>query len=524
AQRVFDPIGTRLVTPQQLATSMEMLSQPGQEHLIVWAPISAGTAIGWIRLDYSLSALKSIERSIWYTTLLASAGVASGVSLLLFWFLRGPMRAIARARQFAMQLAQSNGEQMPMLAAPAEIEDLEGALNLASANLHQQRLQLADTIGKLSQKEMALATQNQRLDTIFQLSPDGFVSFDRDGKLEYANPAFLRMTDLERDEVSCLDEAAFSTLLKCKCLPQSTFSSVEAVALGHGGTGDAPKREIIELQGPGKRVLEVKGRVAQGNAVSKILYFRDISYETEVDRTKSDFLSHAAHELRTPMTSVYGFSEMLLASDFDEDTRKELLGIIHRQTGALIEIINELLDLSRIDARQGKDFNLEAVNLVSLLQSVIEGMALDEALWPVTFVPPAAPMHIHVDQAKTRQLLINVLGNARKYSPKGGGIEVALFAVVGETCIAVTDHGIGMSEEQIQHVGERFWRADTSGKIAGSGLGMSIVRETLVHLGGRLEIRSKLDQGTTVLIRLPTAKKPEVPPLALLQQGETSVS
>ncbi len=224
---------------------------------------------------------------------------------------------------------------------------------------------------------------------------------------------------------------------------------------------------------------------------------------------KSEFLSPAAHELRTPMASIYGFSELLISREFDAATRHDLLTSIHKQTAWLIEIINELLDLTRIEERRGKDFMIEAVPLPPLVGEGVAAMQIDPARWPLSVaitddLPPA-----RADAAKLRQALTNVLGNAVKYSPAGGAIEVrGVTRVIDrqpQVGIAVTDHGIGMTPDQAARVGERFYRANTSGNIPGTGLGMTIVKEIVELLGGQVDIGSKVGAGTTVTLWLPAA-------------------
>jgi signal transduction histidine kinase len=218
---------------------------------------------------------------------------------------------------------------------------------------------------------------------------------------------------------------------------------------------------------------------------------------------KSEFLSHAAHELRTPMASIYGFSELLLEMELDEPTRRDLLETIHRQTRWLVDIINELLDLARIEARQGKDFKIEDVALKPLLQDTLGDLSFDLERWPVTLDLTPELGSVRADPAKLRQALVNLLNNAQKYSPEGGAIQVAIVTKPGKLGVAVSDHGIGLSADQVKRIGERFWRADTSGKIPGTGLGMAIVKEIMQHHGGYVDVSSQPGAGTTVTLWLP---------------------
>ena len=223
---------------------------------------------------------------------------------------------------------------------------------------------------------------------------------------------------------------------------------------------------------------------------------------------KSEFLSHAAHELRTPMTVLLGFSEVLLGIELDTPTQRELLESIHRNSLWLVKIINELLDLSRIESRRGQDFAIVSVNISGLIQDTVTEMAVTDERWKLILEIPAAPIFALADIDKMRQVFTNIIGNAIKYSAEGGEIRIAITAVTGKVGVTVSDQGIGMTPEQVLHYGDRFWRADASGKILGTGLGVAITKEILSILGGSLEIASQKAQGTQVTLWLPTTPIP----------------
>jgi PAS domain S-box-containing protein len=364
----------------------------------------------------------------------------------------------------------------------------------------------------VEQRTKELNDRGEQLNAIFALSPDGFVSFDRELRVSFVNASFLRMTALASGEILGLDETAFSDLLARRCVANAHFPGVARLRSARekvGADGTAPdtgsgRRQSFELLPPASRVLEVGIRLAETENVSQILYFRDITHETEVDRMKSEFLSTAAHELRTPMASIYGYTELLMMQDFDEDMRKEMLGTIYRQSELISSIVNELLDLARIEARQGKDFVIERIllgELVDHARAAYKPPAGREA--PVVEVCP--PGHaIHADRKKMQQALLNILSNAYKYSPQGGPVSIACRLDAGpaglRAGIEVRDQGIGMTPDQLSHIFERFYRADTSGKIPGTGLGMSIVKEITELHGGSVEVASTPGAGTRVTL------------------------
>jgi PAS domain S-box-containing protein len=353
---------------------------------------------------------------------------------------------------------------------------------------------------------MAIAERSARLNAVFDLSPDGFVVFDSQGQLAYCNRAFQAMTGWGETAVG-LGLAEFDQRFGALCDPAHGYEPVQALVHTEGGS-DAAHTLMLAL--PERRVLaRVVRSQAEGHDES-ILFFRDITRETEVDRMKSEFLTTAAHELRTPMVSVFGFTELLLKRPVTEARRKDMLETIHRQASLLINMVNELLDLARIEARQGKDLKREMVRLDSLVLNAVGPLLGNSSRHEIRVDVAHGEQELWVDPEKTHRALTNVLSNAVKYSPDGGVVKVSsrLQRVQGELTVGITvaDRGIGMSTEQLSRVFERFYRADPSGNIPGTGLGMSLVKEIVELQGGRVEIDSEPGMGTTVTMWWPLGR------------------
>ena len=355
---------------------------------------------------------------------------------------------------------------------------------------------------ELQQKRDALQDSNAQLNTLFTLSPDGFVALSEDGMVQFANPAFQKITGIRNQDIWHQHENVLNLELKKRAQFPEQFEGIA----NYFSTGSAvlPHHELV-LQHPQKVVLQMIGMRSDAVNVSRILYLRDITSETEVANLKTEFISHAAHELRTPMTSIYGYIELLMHRNFDEEMRREMLGAMQRQAELIVNMINELLDLARIDARGGKDFNFAAINLNDLIAKIVADLKLEKTPWNISLDLAAEQLTVCGDVAKIRQAIMNVLTNAEKYSSSGKEIKVITLQSAGSVGLEVSDQGIGMSEEQLQHVGERFWRADTSGSRPGTGLGMSIVKEIVEYHGGHVEIRSALNAGTSVTLWFPAA-------------------
>jgi PAS domain S-box-containing protein len=341
------------------------------------------------------------------------------------------------------------------------------------------------------------------INTLFEISPDGFVVVGSDHTIRLTNLAFHTMTGIAADEVIGRSIGHLDSCLKERTERPERFKSLETL---FAASGTETIQQTLELARPREVVLQIVGVRSDASSIDRFICFRDVTRETEVDRMKSEFLSHAAHELRTPMASIYGFTELLMTQDFDEAERREFLDTIYRQSELMISIINELLDLVRIE--RGKDFTIERVDVGELLRDVVGGFKTPDDRPSPTEPSSDGPLRVSADRQKLIQAISNVISNAYKYSPDGGAIDIELVPPVSDHAllgIRITDQGIGMTPEQLAHVCERFYRADTSGKIPGTGLGMSIVKEIVELHGGRLELASKVGAGTTVTLWLPAA-------------------
>ncbi len=372
------------------------------------------------------------------------------------------------------------------------------------------RTSLVQSIVRLQTRELqdksgALEDRNAQLGALFTLSPDGFVAMDQGGVIRFINPAFQTMTGIPVEQLIGRPETELHAELRRRSEMPGLMSAT-TVTFRKFGDGLVPS--ILNLKVPRHGVIQMVGIQSEASNVARILYFRDVTAEAEVDQLKSEFLSTAAHELRTPMASVFGFAEVLMTQEFSAEERLELLGIIYKQSSVMADIINELLDLARIEARRGKDFVFESLQVQDLLHEVLACYKLPPGRDLPHTTLPSEPCFIIADRSKASQAIVNVLSNAYKYSPQGGGVEVELLVSDGAHLPAslglrITDHGIGMTPDQAGRVFERFYRADTSGKIPGTGLGMSIVKEIVDLHGGRVELSSRPALGTSVTLWFP---------------------
>ena len=362
--------------------------------------------------------------------------------------------------------------------------------------------------------ERLLRDQFARLNTIFALSPDGFVSFDGQHRVVSVNPAFETLVRVSRTELVGLHAQEFERRMAAEVEQHNPPGMAHWLAADADNADGHTRSDVLVLRGTPRRVVVCSRRNCDAPNVSQVLHLRDITRETEVDRMKSEFLSTAAHELRTPMASIRGFSDLLMLRKFDEERTHDILQTINRQSIWLTDMVNELLDLARIEARKGQDFDLKVQELGELLLQGVNALLVPGDARKVELELPARLPAVRVDAAKLQHALTNVLSNAYKYSPGGGRIRLKVSERhqrgQRQAGISVQDEGLGMRPEHASRAFERFFRADGSGNIPGTGLGLALVKEIVELHGGQVELDSQFGVGTTVTLWLPVWQGDEV--------------
>lgn len=228
----------------------------------------------------------------------------------------------------------------------------------------------------------------------------------------------------------------------------------------------------------------------------------------KMDKLKGEFISIAAHELRTPVATIMGYAEILsdqeIIDTFTEQQKKDFLGTITENSERLDRIIDDILDANRIESGQRIPLHKKPLSIKALLEKANNRLSLKSNHNLILEVSPEVPERMEFDEHRIDQVIDNLLGNAIKYSPKQSPITIVVEADSHRCSVTVTDQGIGMSNEQKDRVFDKFYRADTSDTaVAGLGLGMSIVKQIIVDHGGTISIESKLGEGTSVCFTLP---------------------
>ncbi|HXO09800.1 MAG TPA: hybrid sensor histidine kinase/response regulator, partial [Solirubrobacteraceae bacterium] len=235
---------------------------------------------------------------------------------------------------------------------------------------------------------------------------------------------------------------------------------------------------------------------------------RDRTARAQLEQAKSDFVATASHELRSPLTSIKGFVELLERSPENMSERqREFIDIVLRSTDRLVDLVNDLLDVARIEA-DNVDINRRPIDIGEAVRDVAELMGpriSDKHQALGVHVAPALPL-AYADPGRIRQIIANLLTNAHIYTDEGGRIEVTAEADRAWVKITVADSGVGMTADERSHIFDRFYRAHGASAVApGTGLGLSIVESLVTLHDGKIEVESEPGEGTTFYVSIPAA-------------------
>jgi PAS domain S-box-containing protein len=322
---------------------------------------------------------------------------------------------------------------------------------------------------------------------------DGIVAVDRDGNVVLWNPAAEEITGVPASEA--LGRAPSDVL-------QRSLDPDETLEEGRG---------LIQIPRGGEEiwlsVSEAVMRDPAGAVAGRIYAFRDVSSDRLVEQLKSGFVSTVSHELRAPLTSIYGFAETLLREDvaFGEDERRTFLSYIASEAERLTGIVDALLSVARVEAGD-LQVQLVPTDLRDVVTDVVSSVQQD-VLNGRRFVidVPEEPLAASADRDKVRQILTNLVDNAVKFSPHGGTVTVAARRTPDAVQVRVADEGSGVPSGEQEHIFRKFYRADAAGPNAGgTGLGLFIARGLATAMGGRLWVDPEAAGGASFVFELPT--------------------
>lgn len=414
-------------------------------------------------------------------SLMFGLAVAAMLSFILAKTITNPVETLTKT---ADRIAAGDFSQRPQAESADEIGALTHTFN-EMANVLESTL--AEVNG-----------ERNKLNTLFMYMAEGMVAFGKNGRILHMNPAARRMLGLEFD-------------------PELTYTRVfpnmeiEEADLAEDG-------KCIEIDyAANKRILKIfltqfGGADSENGGIMAVMH--DITEQTKLDSSRREFVANVSHELRTPLTNVKGYTETLLdaGDDIDPESRRSFLQVIYNESDRMTHIVKDLLTLSQLDYGR-MDLRLAELPVEMIVANISSAMMIEaknQGLTLETSFQRPLP-NILADQARMEQVIANIISNAVKYNRPGGRVEVSAFAEGDQVAIQVKDTGIGIPQEDIPRLFERFYRVDKarSRERGGTGLGLAIAKEIVEQHNGTIQVESQLDQGTVITIRIPAAPAQE---------------
>lgn len=364
-----------------------------------------------------------------------------------------------------------------------EVGDIESAIDLMT--------------NELREKLNDVNRQKKQIETILLHMTDGIIAFDMDGKIIHINPAardLLVLTDNEDTFDKIFDKLDIDI-------------NIEKIIYLENWTSSEQRKHVGERY---INILFAPFQDENDRPAGVVALIQDITEHVKLDNMRKEFVADVSHELKTPITSIMGYADTLLEGEYDEDTRTKFLNVISSEAKRMARLVTDLLTLSRYDNKKVTS-EITSFDLGELVKKCLEKLKFEvekKGHQIECFVTASVPPVI-ADKYGIERVILNILSNAIKYTANRGIIKVYVGFVYNDAYIKVIDNGIGIPEEDLERIFDRFYRVDKarSREFGGTGLGLSIAKEILDQNKGSISIKSEVGKGTEVVIRIPTKNK-----------------
>lgn len=354
---------------------------------------------------------------------------------------------------------------------------------------------------RVEERTAELFDAKERVEAILASVGDGVIVTDLHGQVLTVNTAFEGLCGLAEEEI--VGKSLFSLFSEEENDPQQIAAIRASLSSGQTWSGELIGRRLdnsrYEIQ---FTIAPVRDR--RGQAVSYVGSMSDITRKKELDRMKDMFISDVSHELRTPITNIRLYLELLESAP--PERQKRFLAVIKEQSELLTKLVEDILDLSRLTILKARKVAFTSVDLNHLIEQVVTAhLPLAEASGVKLIFEAAQDLpHIRAEHNQIARLVTNLISNAIRYSPRGQ-VCVRTESVNGKVCLTVRDTGIGIEQQDLPHIYERFYRGRNvrQSEIHGTGLGLAIVKEIVDLHDGEIQVQSVVGKGSTFQVRLP---------------------
>jgi len=455
--------------------------------LYVAVPVKSGQEItGYVRLARPLydvhNTIKNLYNSFLLTMLIVAV-LSLIIALLFSRRLAAPIKAMER---FTERLRGGDTSGTILINTSDETKTLAENINYLVEELNS-KIRLANE-------------ESGKLVTAFASMTEGVMILDAADRIEVINQAMNNILAMRFGDVTG------KTLIEV-----SRNVDLQKAFLKFKQTREPVSQEItLGSRQPVMLTVSISGIKGDKDSEKTMIVFHDVTRLKKLERLRADFVANVTHEIRTPLTAILGYLETIRdgAIENPEEARK-FIDIILKHARRLNRLVEDLLTISKIELGEIK-FNFENASLADAVNNVLPLMEPKARLKNIAFtnlVGEKVPL-IKADKDRLAQIFVNILDNAVKFTPENGKVNVDAREADGYVVTTISDTGIGIPKEEIERLGERFYRVDKnrSRELGGTGLGLSIVKHLMIAHGGKMEITSQLGQGTKVLLFFPLGK------------------
>lgn len=453
--------------------------------LYMAVPLGKERPAGILRLAIPLSDIELIGSKMFKTISITIIFALLATLIATFFASIMISRPLYEMSDIAKRLADGDFSRKAITHSNDEMGDLANALN--------------DMADEVNAKVKSISSEKAKLEAILSSMFEGIMLTNERGEILLMNPSlrklFLIASSAEgRSPLEVIRNNVIQEIVD-RVLNENRKVITQEVEVS------IPEHKTIMING----VPIIKDDIIEG----AVFVFHDITELKRLEEVRKDFVANVSHELRTPISNIKGYAETLLDGKVDDkDTIKEFLGIIYQDSNRLANLIDDLLDLSKIESGKMKmKFEpLEILPIVNRCVKVLEKSAKDKSLSIKLDVPDHLP-NVVGDHKRLLQVFLNLLDNAIKYTPEGGSITVIAAGKENVIQVDISDTGIGISEIDLPRIFERFYRVDKarSRELGGTGLGLSIVKHIIQAHNGQVWAQSTPGRGSTFSFTIPIA-------------------
>jgi len=472
-----------------------------------------GKLLGYLRSTYNpqVGAFNLTEFG------LASACVllaTMGMLLLVYRRLRRAIRPMAAVRDCLLAYEAGIERELSALQISDSFGRISAAWNSLLGFLRDMEREIQQYRSSLSAAHAIENYRSKRFQRILNAMPYGVVQLAEDGRVAYANPAAAALLHVPEDK-----------LLGARPEELSEDPVVKRLFSALGSASGTSEITVDRQIAGGQSSTTIRLTIAHGMpAGERTIFLQDVSQLKQAEKAREEFINHVAHELRTPLTSIRAYAETLANGMFsDEQMRQECYNVIITETNRLARMIEDVLNISQLEVGTAQ-LNVGQVYTDRLLREAIQDVqaAADEKGISLNLkLPPKMPV-LTGDKQRLQIVLNNLLGNAIKYTPSGGRVEVVASVEPDRLLITVSDTGIGIAPENHERIFEKFHREDDPEvrNQPGTGLGLATARQTVRAHGGDITVESRKGQGATFVVQLPIEPAPAAEPTPQPAQRE----